>query len=42
MVKATPCDKAFIVDIPVDSFYDNASVNYIIKLDKKKFARIRG
>lgn len=42
MVKATPSDKAFIVDILVDSFYDNASVNYLIKQDKKKFARIRG
>ncbi|MGN6602956.1 MAG: hypothetical protein ACTHK8_10930, partial [Ginsengibacter sp.] len=42
MVKATPSDKAFIVDILVDSFYDNASVNYIIKQDKKKSSRIKG
>lgn len=35
MVKATPSYKAFIVDILVDSFCDNATVNYIIKQDKK-------
>jgi len=35
MVKATSSDKAFIVDILVNSFYDNCSMNYIIKQDKK-------
>lgn len=42
MLKATPSDKDFIVDILVDSFYDNASVNYIIKQDNRKFKRIKG
>ena len=41
MVKACYEDKKFIVDILVHSFYDNRSVNYIIKQDRKKDERIR-
>ncbi|HEY5391120.1 MAG TPA: hypothetical protein VIJ57_03310 [Hanamia sp.] len=41
MVKACYEDKEFIVDILVHSFYDNRSVNYIIKQDRKKDERIK-
>ncbi len=41
MVRACYEDKEFIVGILVQSFYDNRSVNYIIKQDKKKDERIR-
>ena len=42
MVKATSADKAFIVDILVNSFDNNSSVNYIIKQDRKRGSRIKG
>lgn len=41
MVKACYIDKKFIVDILVNAFYNNASVNYIIKQDKKKEVRVK-
>lgn len=41
MIKAAYSDKGFITDILVDSFYDNSSVNYIIRQDEKKKTRIR-
>jgi ribosomal protein S18 acetylase RimI-like enzyme len=34
-------DKDCVVNILVNSFYDNSSVNYIIKQDKKKRVRIK-
>ena len=42
MIKACYSDKAFITRILVDSFYENSSVNFIIKQDKNKMKRIKG
>ena len=42
MIKACYSDKAFITRILVDSFYENSSVNFIIKQDGKKMKRIKG
>jgi ribosomal protein S18 acetylase RimI-like enzyme len=41
MKKAIYSDKKCVVDILVNSFYDNNSVNYIIKQDKKRGVRIK-
>jgi ribosomal protein S18 acetylase RimI-like enzyme len=42
MIKpATLKDREIIIDILVNSFQDNKSVNYIIKQDKKRLFRIR-
>lgn len=42
MIRASYSDKAFITQLLVDSFYENASVNYIIKQDTRKEQRIKG
>lgn len=42
MIKACYSDKAFITRILIDSFYENASVNFIIKQDRSKMKRIKG
>lgn len=41
MTQATLEDKEIVIDILVNSFQDNKSVNYIIKQDKKRLFRIR-
>ena len=41
MTKAGNPNKNLVVNILVDSFMDNASVNYIIKQDSKRLQRIR-
>lgn len=41
MVQARLEDKEIVIDILVNSFRDNKSVNYIIKQDKKRLFRIR-
>lgn len=41
MIRAEYRDKELIVDILTSSFEDNKSVNYIIKQDGKRIARIR-
>ena len=41
MTKAKNPNKNLVVNILVDSFMDNASVNYIIKQDSKRLQRIR-
>lgn len=41
MTRAIHSDKDLIVNILVDSFEDNKSVNYIIRQDNKKLQRIR-
>jgi len=41
MIKANISDKQLIVDILAGSFQENQSVNFIIKQDKRKAARIR-
>lgn len=41
MIQATLEDKEIIVDILSNSFQDNKSVNYIVKQDKNRIARIR-
>ena len=41
MIKATPNDKALVVNLLAQSFDDNQSVNYIVKQDSKRTQRIR-
>jgi hypothetical protein len=41
MIKAIPSDKQLIVNILVDSFSQNQSVNFIIKQDRKRAKRIK-
>src|SRR5665213_1714148 len=41
MNKATPNDRALVVNILTQSFDDNQSVNYIVKQDDKRIQRIR-
>ena len=41
MKRAQHTDRATIVDILVNSFRDNKSVNYIIKQDAKKDVRLK-
>jgi hypothetical protein len=41
MTQATLEDKEIVINILVNSFQDNKSVNYIIKQDKKRLFRIR-
>jgi GNAT superfamily N-acetyltransferase len=41
MIKATPNDRALVVNILSQSFDDNQSVNYIVKQDSKRVKRIR-
>ena len=41
MIKANISDKELIVDILADSFQENKSINFIIKQDKRKAARIK-
>ena len=41
MIKASPNDKALVVNILAQSFDDNQSVNYIVKQDSKRTKRIR-
>ena len=42
MIKAKYVDKSLIVNILAHSFYENKSVNYIIKQDSKRAQRIKG
>lgn len=41
MIRATYKDKELIVGILTSSFFDNKSVNYIVKQDQRKAGRIR-
>ena len=41
MQKAELTDKNLIVDILVQSFSDNKSINYIVKQDSRREARLR-
>src|ERR1700743_585011 len=41
MIKATPSDKEFIVNILTDSFSQNQSINFIIKQDEKRIERVK-
>lgn len=41
MDKAKYSDKALVVEILLHSFFDNSSVNYIIRQDRKKSLRIK-
>lgn len=41
MYKAKYTDKAIVINILINSFFDNSSVNYIIKQDHKKYSRIK-
>jgi GNAT superfamily N-acetyltransferase len=41
MIKATPNDRALVVNILSQAFDDNQSVNYIVKQDSKRVKRIR-
>ena len=42
MIRAQHTDKDLIINILVNSFNDNQSVNYIIKQDNKRHERIKG
>jgi Acetyltransferase (GNAT) domain len=41
MLRAQHTDKALVVNILINSFYDNKSVNYILKQDNKKNERLK-
>jgi ribosomal protein S18 acetylase RimI-like enzyme len=41
MDQAKYSDKALVIDILMNSFFDNCSVNYIIKQDRRKSLRIK-
>ena len=42
MKRADPSQKSLVIDILTKSFADNKSVNYVVKQDRNRYARIRG
>jgi ribosomal protein S18 acetylase RimI-like enzyme len=42
MKRADPSQKSLVMDILTNSFDDNKSVNYVVKQDSQRLARIRG